>query len=306
MSADLKVLAAGAPPAESLPLLRAFGRQLGKQPAFTVAVGIVLLIALAGIFGPVLLPNDPFTQDLSRRVVPPAWYGWLYGDPRASSEHLLGTDRLGRDYLSRLVYGARISLFVGVSAAAISALIGTTLGLLAGYFGGRVDRTISLLLTVRLSVPVILVALAIVATSGGSLFTVTVVLGLLIWDRFAVVIRSGTQEQAKLDYVVAAQAAGCSEFKIMVAEVLPNLAGPFLVVLTLEIAHAILLEAALSFLGMGVEAPLPSWGLMLAEGRPEMYFNPWLVMIPGLALFVLIYAINTIGDDLRKRRHGEE
>lgn len=277
-----------------------------RQPKLVIAGAVVALIVLIAIIGPLLLPKDPFTQDLGRRLVPPVWHGWLYDDPKATTEHLLGTDRLGRDYLSRLVYGARISLVVGFCAAAISAVIGTLLGLFAGYFGGRVDLVINLLLTVRLSVPVILVALAIVATSGGSLLTVIVVLGLLLWDRFAVVVRSGTQEQAKLDYVVAAQAAGCSELRIMLTEVLPNLAGPLLVIVTIEIAHAMLLEAALSFLGMGVEAPLPSWGLMLAEGRPEIYFNSWLVMIPGLALFILVYAVNAVGDGLRKRRQGAE
>lgn len=212
---------------------------------------------------------------------------------------MLGTDKLGRDMLSRLIFGARISLFIGIAAALISALIGITLGILAGYFGGRVDSVINYLITTRLALPVVLVALAMASLVGGSLTTVVVLLGLLLWDRFAVVTRSATQQLRDSEYVLSARTLGCSLQWILLREILPNIAGALIVVATLEMAHAILLEATLSFLGMGVQPPLPSWGLMVAEGKAYMFFKPWVIAIPGVALFVLVLAINLIGDGLR-------
>jgi peptide/nickel transport system permease protein len=173
------------------------------------------------------------------------------------------------------------------------------MGLAAGYFGGRVDLAVTYLVTVRLSMPVILVALATVALVGGSLPVVVSVLGLLLWDRFAVVVRSATMQAASLDYVTAARAIGCSTARLILGEILPNIAGPLIVVATLEMAHAILLEAALSFLGLGVQPPLPSWGLMISEAKRFMFFSPWLITIPGTALLVLVLAINLLGDGVR-------
>jgi len=252
-------------------------------------VGGTLLVAL---FGPSLVPHDPFTQDLMRRLVPPVWLG---GD----GAHLLGTDQLGRDYLARLVYGARISLLIGSVAALTSGLIGITLGVLGGFFGGRVDDVVMFAITCRLSIPLILVALAVVSAVGSSLAVVVLTLGLLLWDRFAVVARTTTMQVRTLDYVAAAQAAGASGFHILVREVLPNIAHHLIVVATLEVALAILLEAVLSFLGLGVPAPLPSWGLMIAEGKDYMFFEPWVIMVPGLSLFALVLGINLLGDGLR-------
>ncbi len=252
-------------------------------------VGGTLLVAL---FGPSLVPHDPFTQDLMRRLVPPVWLG---GD----GAHLLGTDQLGRDYLARLVYGARISLLIGSVAALTSGLIGITLGVLGGFFGGRVDDVVMFAITCRLSIPLILVALAVVSAVGSSLAVVVLTLGLLLWDRFAVVARTTTMQVRTLDYVAAAQAAGASGFHILLREVLPNIAHHLIVVATLEVALAILLEAVLSFLGLGVPAPLPSWGLMIAEGKDYMFFEPWVIMVPGLSLFALVLGINLLGDGLR-------
>jgi len=231
-------------------------------------------------------------QDLLNRNLPPIWFekgDWL---------HPLGTDPLGRDYLSRLLYGARISLLIGASVALISGLIGTTMGMLAGYFGGKTDLLVTFLVTTRLALPVILVALATVALIGGSLWVVIGVLGLLKWDRFAVVMRSATQQVRQLDYVAAAQAAGASTRRILLGEVLPNVLPQLVVVATLEAASAILLESALSFLGLGVQPPLPSWGLMISEAKAYMFFSFWLIAIPGCALAVLIFAINLAGDGL--------
>jgi peptide/nickel transport system permease protein len=226
-------------------------------------------------------------------MINPIWH------PDGSWEHPLGTDNLGRDYLSRLMYGARISLLIGISAMIISGLIGTSLGVAAGYFGGRVDMVVSFLITTRLSMPVVLVALAVVALIGGSLNVIIWVLGFLIWDRFAVVMRASTQQLRSIDYVSAAKAIGCSTPRILLTEIMPNILNNLIVVATLEIAHAILLEAALSFLGMGVQPPLPSWGLMISEGKEFMLFSPWIITIPGVVLSLLVLSINLMGDGIR-------
>lgn len=264
-----------------------------RHKTFAIGAGLLLLIGLMAALAPWLAPFDPYAQDLANRSLPPFWNaergGWL---------HPLGTDPLGRDYLSRLMYGARISLLIGASVALISGLIGTTLGLLAGYFGGKTDLAVTFLVTTRLAMPVILVALATVAMVGGSLWVVIVVLGLLKWDRFAVVMRSATQQVRSLDYVAAAQSAGASTSRILLGEVLPNVVPQLIVVATLEAASAILLEAALSFLGLGVQPPLPSWGLMISEAKAYMFFSFWLIAIPGTALALLIFAINLAGDGL--------
>jgi peptide/nickel transport system permease protein len=268
-------------------------RRLIRNPAFAFGAGILLLIVLAAVLAPWLAPHDPYTQNLNNRTVPPIW------DAKGTWEHPLGTDPLGRDYLSRLIYGARISLLIGVSVALISGLIGTAMGMFAGYFGGRVDMLVSFTVTTRLSMPVILVALATVALVGGSLWVVILVLGLLKWDRFAVVMRSATQQVRALDFVAAAQANGASTARVLFGEILPNVLPHLIVVATLEAASAILLEAALSFLGLGVQPPLPSWGLMISEAKSYMFFSFWLIGIPGTALALLIFAINLAGDGLR-------
>ena len=254
---------------------------------------IVISVILLALLAPLLSPHDPYQQDLMKRLIPPVW------DSRGSWEHILGTDHLGRDYLSRLMYGARISLLIGIGAALISGIIGTIMGVMAGYFGGRVDMVVTFMVTVRLSMPVVLVALAVVAIVGGSLQVVITVLGLLLWDRFAVVMRSSTLQIRSMDYVSAAQAVGCSTSRILATEVMPNVVNNLIVIATIEIAHAIILEAALSFLGLGVQPPLPSWGLMVSEGKDMMLFEPWLITIPGVALFLLVLAINLMGDGVR-------
>jgi peptide/nickel transport system permease protein len=253
-------------------------------------VGGTLAIA---IIAPLLAPHDPYTQDLMRRLVPPQWLGGTALNP-------FGTDQLGRDYLSRLIYGARISMLIGILTVVTSGTIGTTLGILGGYFAGRVDDAVMFAITARLSIPLILVALTVVALVGSSLAVVVLTLGLLLWDRFAVVARTTTMQVRNLDYIAAARAAGASRGHILLREVLPNIVSHLLVVATLEMALAILLEAALSFLGLGVPPPLPSWGLMIAEGKDYMFFSPWVIMVPGIALFVLVLGINLLGDGLRE------
>jgi peptide/nickel transport system permease protein len=294
MDVEVELLLPAASVAAPLPVRASFLRRLAHNPALAVGCAILLAIAVLALFAPWLAPHDPYVQDLANRTVPPVWDekgGWL---------HPLGTDPLGRDYLSRLFYGGRISLLIGASVALISGLIGTTIGMLAGYFGGRTDMLVSFLVTTRLSMPVILVALATVALVGGSLPVVILVLGLLKWDRFAVVMRSATQQVRALDYVAAAQSAGASTWRILAGEVLPNVLPQLIVIATLEAASAILLEASLSFLGLGVQPPLPSWGLMISEAKAYMFFSFWLIAIPGSALALLVFAINLAGDGLHR------
>ena len=267
-------------------------RILGHRSFMLAAVILVGLILMA-VFAPLLAPHDPLGQDLLRRLTPPVW------GETGTWTHPLGTDMMGRDYVSRIIYGARISLIIGFCAMAISGVLGTVMGVCAGYFGGRVDMVITFLLTTRLTLPVVRVALALVAVAGSSLKVVIFVLGFLLWDRFTVVMRSATMQVRNLDYVRAASAIGCSTRRIIFSEILPNVLGNLLVIATFEIAHAILLEAALSFLGLGVQPPTPSWGLMVAEAKDYLLFEPHLVMLPGFAIFTLVVAINLLGDGAR-------
>lgn len=268
-------------------------KRMFGHAGFTIGGGFLLIILLMAIFAPVLAPHDPLGQDLANRYIPPVW------DAKGSWEHPFGTDKFGRDYLSRIMYGARISLLIGFVVMLISGVIGTAMGIAAGYFGGRVDMIITFFITTRLAMPVVLIALAVIAIVGSSLEIVIGVLGLLIWDRFAVVMRSATQQVRNLDYVAAAEAAGCSTLRILMTEIMPTVLNALIVVATLEVAHAILLEAALSFLGLGVQPPEPSWGLMVSEGKGDMYFKTWVIAIPGTALFLLVLSINLLGDGIR-------
>ena len=292
-STTLNAAAAALEPGGAVAVAPGLWRRAWKNKAVVIGFGLLLLIVAIALLAPWIAPYDPYAQDLANRNVPPFWY------QAGNSSHPLGTDPLGRDYMSRLFYGARISLLIGVSVAIISGLIGTTMGMLAGYFGGKADLAVSFIVSTRLSMPVILVALATVALIGGSLWVVIMVLGLLKWDRFAVVMRSATQQVRSLDYVAAAEAAGASTSRVLLGEVLPNVLPHLIVVATLEAASAILLEAALSFLGLGVQPPLPSWGLMISEAKSYMFFSFWLIAIPGAALALLIFAINLAGDGLR-------
>ena len=287
LEATFEESVAGPSPGE---LLR---RRVRGHAGLLIGAGVLALIVLMAFAAPWLAPQDPFAQDLARRLIPPVWH------ETGTWTHPLGTDMLGRDYLSRVIHGSRISLLIGFSVMLISGVIGATLGIVAGYFGGRTDLFVTYLITVRLSLPVILVALTTVALVGSSLAMVILVLGLLKWDRYAVVLRSATQQVRNLDYVTAARAIGCPTWRIIAGEVLPNVSSHLIVVATLEMGSAILLEAALSFLGLGVQPPAPSWGLMISEAKGYMFFSPWLITIPGLALFALVLAINLLGDGVR-------
>lgn len=270
-----------------------FFRRLFASPSALVSTAILLAILFMALAAPLIAPHDPYAHDLSQRLLPPIFY------PDHDPAHPLGTDGFGRDYLSRLIYGARISLIIGFSVMLISGLIGTSLGLVAGYFGGPVDQAIMFVINTRLALPIFLVAMSIVVVFGPSLTGLILTLGLFHWDRFVVVVRSATQQAASQDYVTAARSIGCSSTYILLREILPNIANAIIIIGTIEMAYAILVGAALSFLGFGVQEPTPSWGLMLAQARQFIFFEAWLLYIPGAALFILVLAINLFGDCLR-------
>ena len=269
-------------------------RRIFKNHSFLIGALILLVIIAIAVLAPFIAPHDPYDQDLARRLMNPFWH-----DKKTDALFALGTDKVGRDYLSRLIYGAQISLLIGFLTVLISGIIGTALGVIAGYFGGRVDMVVNFIINTRLAMPVFLVAMAAVVAFGASIHVVIMVLGLFLWDRFAVVMRSITMQARDLDYVTAARAIGCSTPYIIIREIFPNVLSSLTVVATVEMANAILLEAALSFLGFGVQAPTPSWGLMLNEGREYMFFSPWLLALPGTGLFLLVLSINLFGDGLR-------
>jgi peptide/nickel transport system permease protein len=271
---------------------RVWGRAR-RHTGFLVGSTLLGAIVLMALLAPWIAPHDPYAQDLSRRLIPPFWHDG------ANWAHPLGTDHLGRDYLSRVMFGSRISLMIGFTAALVSGIVGTALGLAAGYFGGRVDLVVTFLITVRLSMPLVVVALAVVAQIGGSLTVLMTVIGFLIWDRYAVVVRGAARQIRSQDYITAARAVGSSTARVLWSEMMPNLANAIIVVATLEMAHAILVEAVMSFLGLGVQPPLPSWGLMISEGKNDILFDPWIIAVPGTGLFLLVLAINLFGDGLR-------
>lgn len=268
-------------------------RSRRRNVSLALGAGILLFWIAVAALAPLLAPDDPYLQDLPHRLLRPFW------EAKSSPSHLLGTDQFGRDYLSRLIYASRISLAVGFGAAAIAGVIGVGLGLLAGYFGGRVDAAVTFLISVRLALPLILVALSLVSLTGNSLPVVIVTLGLLMWDRFAVVTRTAAQQVARREFVGASELLGSPRWWIVLAVLLPNIANSIIVVATLEIAHAMLLEAALSFLGVGIAPPTPSLGIMIAQARPYLFFEVWMIALPGLALFSLVLAVNLFGDGVR-------
>ena len=257
--------------------------------------GLFLFLGLAAfaILGPSFLDYSPYQQDLSKRLLPPLW---VQG---GSWEHILGTDGNGRDYLARIINGARISLMIGVGAAFVGMLIGVTLGVIAGYFGGIIDQAINFLLTCQLALPGILLAMSLIFLIGPSVLVVILVIGGLHWTLFLVVARTTTRRIRELDFVTAAKAMGLKNRQILLREILPNISNQIIVIFTLEVGLAILAEASLSFIGVGIQPPTPSWGLLIAEGKDAIFFQPWLIILPGIALFALVVSINMLGDGLR-------
>lgn len=250
---------------------------------------IVFLTLFAAIAGPILTPYDPAAQDLSRRLEPP------------SLEHPMGLDELGRDILARILAGARISLMVGVAVVSVSSTVGMLMGSIAGYFGGRVDDVISRVIDVLMAFPGILLAIALVAVLGPSLTNVVLALSVIGWVGYARLVRGQALRAREFEFVQAARALGASSARIVVRHVLPTALPAVVVQATLGMAGAIIAEAALSFLGLGVQPPTPSWGSMLDAGRSHLFDAPHMTIFPGLAIALLVLGFNFLGDGLRDR-----
>jgi ABC-type dipeptide/oligopeptide/nickel transport system permease subunit len=269
------------------------GRRLWRFKWGLAATAILLAIVATAAFAPWIAPYNPLSVDIQHRLGPPAW---MDGGARA---HVLGTDQVGRDLLSRMIYGGRVSLIIGVAAVLISSSIGVLLGLAAGYFAGRADWTIMTLVNVMLTFPFVLLALAVIAVLGPSLVNMIIVLGVADWPLYARVIRAETLALREREFVLAGRALGMSHARLIFRQILPNLVSVIVVIATLQVARVIILESFLSFLGLGVQPPTPAWGNMLGEGRVYMLNSWWIATFPGLAIFVTTLAINLMGNALR-------
>jgi len=264
-----------------------------RSPLTAVGAAIVGLVIVAAVAAPLLAVTDPIEQDLSVALKPPFWL------EDGSLSHPLGTDHLGRDVYSRLVYGAQISLTISVLAALLGAAVGVAAGLAAGYLGGRVDMVIMRIVDLNLAFPLILLALAVVALLGANLRNLVIVMAITTWMIYARVVRGVSLTLREQEFIQAVRALGASDARIIVRHILPNVAAPILVIWTLEVARVILMESALSFLGLGVPPPTPTWGRMLAEGRDYLTMASWIAVFPGLAIMVTVLGINFLGDGLR-------
>jgi ABC-type dipeptide/oligopeptide/nickel transport system permease subunit len=268
-------------------------QQLWRLKWGLAAAAVMWAIVASAVLAPWLAPYSPITVDIRHRLAPPAW---MEG---GTVQHWLGTDQVGRDLLSRVIYGGRVSLVIGVSAVLVSASIGVLLGLGAGYFGARVDWIIMTLVNVMLTFPFVLLALAVIAVLGPSLVNMIIVIGAADWPLYTRVLRAETLAIREREFVLAGRALGMSHARIIFRQILPNLMSAIVVIATLQIARVIILESFLSFLGLGVQPPTPAWGNMLGEGRVYMLNSWWIAAFPGLAIFVTTLSINLMGNALR-------
>ena len=256
--------------------------------------GVVLAaLVLTAVFAAYLAPQSPTEGDITQKLIPPIWM------ERGDWEHPLGTDRFGRDVLSRIIYGSRISLLVSLIAIGVAGTFGTALGLLSGYRGGLIDAVLMRLTDIALSLPLILIAVVLVAVSEPSFRNVILVIALLLWPRFARQVRGETLAIKQQDFVALAVVAGRSSWWIMSRHIFPNVVPTLLVITTLQVGYVILLEGTLSFLGVGVPPPNPAWGLMIADGRGFLATAWWISLFPGLAMLLIVLAVNLMGDWLR-------
>ena len=285
--------AGNVPEAQRATGLRLVVRSLGRDRAAILGVLLVLAWLGVGLLGPVMIPGDPNRQELADALRPPVW---LEGGVR---EQPLGTDHLGRDILVRIVYGARTSMLVGVSAVALAAVAGALAGLFAAEWGGAVDEVLMRVADIQLSIPFILLAITVLALLGGSMRSMVLVLVLAGWVIYARVLRSELLYLREVEFVQGARALGASRLRVIFRHLLPNTAGMIVVVATLELANVIILEAALSFLGVGIGPPEVSWGTMLADGRDYLTTEWWIATLPGVAIAVTILGVNLIGDWVR-------
>jgi peptide/nickel transport system permease protein len=258
-----------------------------------VAFAIITIVALVALLAPLIAPHSPTEQSLPDKLLPPAW------QEGGSTKHLLGTDILGRDVLSRLIYGARVSMTVALAALLAGGGIGLMLGILSGYAGGRVDAFIMRVVDATLTFPTILIALLLTVSMGQGLRTIVIAVTFIIWARFARVVRGEVLGVKARDFVALARVHGCSHLRIMAVHIVPNVMNTFMVLLTLHIGFVIIVEASLSFLGAGIAPPTPSWGQMVADGRGHIAAAWWLSVVPGLAILLVVLAFNLFGDWLR-------
>jgi peptide/nickel transport system permease protein len=270
------------------------------------ALAIFGLFAIAAILAPLVAPADPLTGSLADRLAPPAWA------PGGSLRHLLGADDLGRDILARLIHGARISLAVSVLAIAGAGVFGTMVGMLAGYFGGWTDRIAMRIVDLALSFPMVMLALLMAALFGPSFQNIVIVVALVLWSPFARMARGETLRVKTMDFIDLARTAGSSAPSILLRHVLPNILGPMVVLATLQVGTVIVLEASLSFLGVGVPPPTPSWGSMISDGRAFIASAWWVSVFPGVAILLTVMSANLLGDALadwispvRRRETGQ-
>lgn len=287
--ASLDLGAAGATPRKPASVLA----RLLRRPGFLIGAAVLAAILFCALLAPLIAPYDPNAVRLPDRLLPPVWDGGDWA-------HVFGTDGLGRDYLSRMIYGARTSLLVATGAVVLAGLFGCILGIAGGFVGGRLDLFVSYIVTTRLAMPGAILVLAIIAIIGPSMLNLVFVLGLLYWPPFAIITRTVTMDLRNQDFVAAAVATGSTRLQIVRQEILPNLVNPILVIATLQLGYIILAEASLSFLGLGIQPPLAAWGLMTNEGKQFMYAQPWLLALPGLAILALVLALNLIGEALRE------
>jgi len=273
--------------------MKAFLKALFRSRAGTFGWTCLLLFVLMAVFAPLLIPHDPTTANLTNRMKPPT-ISWL-----ELGIYPFGNDQLGRDILSRIIMGSRITMLIAGASVLLGGVFGVFMGMVSGYFGGWADRIIMRLADIQLAFPLMLLALIIVAVLGPNLTNLILVLALTSWVRYARIVRGEVLSLREREFVVSARAVGASAWRIILLHILPNVLTPALVVGTLELARVIIMEAALSFLGLGVQPPNPSWGRMLADGRTYMTSAWWLVTFPGLAIMLLVLSVNLVGDWLR-------
>jgi peptide/nickel transport system permease protein len=258
-----------------------------------IPIGIIAAFVAAAALAPLLSPADPYAQSLRNRFKPPVW------EERGTWANPLGTDRLGRDMLSRIIHGARVSLAVGALAVLLASTVGAAVGLVAGYYGGRVDAALMRITDATLSFPVILLALILAVTVGPSFFNVVIAIAVILWARYARVIRGEVLTLMELDFIAQARIAGAGAWRIITRHLAPNTLNTLVVLITLQVGYVIIVEAALSFLGAGIPPPTPAWGSMIAEGRDFVTSAWWVSFLPGLAIMLVVLAFNLLGDWLR-------